>query len=111
MEEHHAEMETKRAEKEEVREKKKVFKEQRADKISEYRTQFLEKIGDKIEKISDDKLKRILGKLEGLYTKTEANTSLSDEQKETTLSKIIALQDLITEKLEETDLDIEALIN
>jgi len=36
---------------------------------------------------------------------------LSDEQKEITLSKIIALQDLITEKLEETDLDIEALIN
>ena len=36
---------------------------------------------------------------------------MSDEQKEITLSKIIALQDLITEKLEETDLDIEALIN
>jgi hypothetical protein len=111
MEEHHAEKEAKRIEKQEIKEKREAFREVRGETISTYKTQFLEKIGNKIENISDDKLKRILGKLEGLYTKTEVSTVLSDEQKEITLSKIIALQDLITEKLEETDLDIEALIN
>ena len=111
MEEHHAEKEAKKIARDEWKEKKKAFREARWDSISSYKTQFLEKIGDRIEKISEDKLKRILGKLDGLYTKTEWNTNLSDEQKETTLSKIVALQDLITEQLEETDLDIESLIN
>jgi hypothetical protein len=95
---------------EEMKEKRAEFREKKGTTIIKYKTAFADKLGDRLDKIPADKLQKVSDKLTEMYDKTEANEKISEESKESLLSKIVALQDIIDSILEESDMDIEELL-
>jgi len=114
IEEKKAEMDEKRQEMKEkileAKESRKEFREASKQKISNYKKAYAVKIEDKLAKIPHNKLQQFNSQLEGLFTKVESSETMSDENKEMMLSRITALQDLVTDVLDENELDLNELL-
>ncbi len=95
-------------------EARKQFRGERWDLIVKYKSAFVKRIGNKLDKISEDKLERLLSKIGQLIEKYENNDKLSDDRKDKVISQLVALQEMIEEKLEDEDdediLDIEEIL-
>lgn len=94
----------------EAKEKRKEFRETAKQRISSYKNAYANKIEDKLAKISQDKLQKFNVQLEELFTKVEASETMSDDNKEMMLSRITALQDLITDVINESEIDLNELL-
>ncbi|MDQ7009907.1 MAG: hypothetical protein Q9M94_06455 [Candidatus Gracilibacteria bacterium] len=96
-------------------EKRIEFRGERNDMVVKYKTAFISKLGTRIEKINDSKLEIILPKIDTLVEKMEKNTRLTEEKRDMIISQLIALKEIIEEKLEnsaaDVDIDIEELLN
>ena len=71
---------------------RKNFREKNKSLISKYRTSFKPRIESKLDNLSDEKLEKVLGKIETMIEKT-------DSKKENLLSALEALREIINEKL------------
>jgi hypothetical protein len=111
MEEKYVKFEERKAMKYERKKKRQEFREQKSEIISKYKGQFLGKIWDKISKMSDERLEKLSQKLSKIYTRTESNTQISDDKKETILVKIVALQELIDSQQKSNGLNVDELLN
>ena len=76
-----------------------------------YKDAYMSKLSDRLDRISSDKLEKIQNKLTQMFDKVDANTKMSEENKALLLSKITALQDVITARLEQDDIDVESLLD
>lgn len=114
IEEKKAEMDEKRQEMKEkileAKENRKEFREASKQRISSYKNAYADKIEDKLAKISPEKLQQFNSQLERLFTKVESSETMSDDNKEMMLSRITALQDLVTDVLQENELDLNELL-
>lgn len=86
-----------------------------SDLVTKQKTKLIDRIQKWLDKMSNSKLERILKKLDIINTKFE-KAKISDAKKEEIASKIIALKEIIEEKLEannsdEEELNIEDLLN
>jgi predicted KAP-like P-loop ATPase len=78
-----------------------------------YKKAFAEKLGERLDKISDEKLEKIISKIDSVKTKVEENEKMSEDKKERLFAQLDAIKDLINEKLDKTseDLDIDDLLD
>lgn len=94
----------------EAKEKRKEFRESAKEKISKYKNAYSEKIEDKLARIAPEKLQKFNAQLDELYNKVDASETMSDENKQMMLSRITALQDLVSQVLEESEIDLNELL-
>lgn len=94
----------------EIRAERKDLLEKKQASIVKYRTVFTKQLSLRLEKIPVEKLEKISEKIDALYTKTEANTRITDAKKEALLAQLVALQDVIETRLEETEIDMDSLL-
>lgn len=95
---------------EEAKEKRKQFREEAKEKIATYKSAYSNKIEDKLAKIAPEKLQKFSEQLELLFQKVDSSETMSDENKEMMLSRITALQDLVSDVLEESEIDLDELL-
>lgn len=86
-----------------------------SDLVSEQKLELLNKIKHNLDDADNAKLERLLSLLEKISIKFE-NAKISDDKKDEVQSKIIALKEIIEEKLDsnismETELDFESLLD
>jgi len=90
------------------------FRQVRQDLKVKYKEKFVKALGTKLDKLSEEKLEKVLAKIETAIELTNANEKLSQTNKDKILAQLDALKDIINEKLwvtdETTDLDVDALI-
>lgn len=114
LEEKKAQMEAKREEMkekmQEAKEKREEFRENAKQRISSYKNAYANKIEDKLAKLSTQKLQKFNIQLEELFTKVESSETMSDDNKEMMLSRITALQDLIIDVINQSELDLNELL-
>ena len=79
--------------------------------VQSYKANFVKKIGNKLDAISDDRLEKLLDRIDTMESQFEENTEISDERRDTVISQLIALKELIQEHLEDTELDIDSLLS
>ncbi|MCH2189259.1 hypothetical protein MK079_05540, partial [Candidatus Gracilibacteria bacterium] len=84
-----------RAENKQAREE---FRGERSELVSKYKKNFVERIGNRLDTLSDEKLEKVLSRIETLIEKYESNENISDERKDSAVSQLIALQEMIEEK-------------
>ncbi len=94
----------------EAKEKRKEFRANAKQKISSYKNAYANKIEDKLAKISQEQLQKFNVQLEELFTKVESSETMSNDNKEMMLSRITALQDLITDVLSESEINLDELL-
>lgn len=93
---------------------RKAYRAELADKVVEHKTVFLDRINAALDKMTDSKIERLLGKLEQIEDRV-SKMNLSEEKADEINSKIIALKEILEEKLElntseEDELDINGLL-
>jgi len=100
-------------------ENRKEFRGDRAKIIIKYKKRYLAKFGKKIDTIarkSPEKLNKVLDRIDSMENKIEENIKLTDKQKEKIFSQLIAIKEMIEDKIEESELntddelDIEVLL-
>jgi hypothetical protein len=69
----------------------------RGEKKGMYKKQFATKYQARLEKASDDKLVKVLGKIEVYIEKYENNDEITEERKENILAQLTALAEMIQE--------------
>lgn len=90
------------------------FRQQRHDLKAKYKEKFVTALGTKLDKVSDEKLNKILTKIDVAIEKTTANEKLSQTNKDKILAQLDALKAIINEKLwvseEETEVNVDELL-
>lgn len=90
------------------------FRQVRQDLKVKYKEKFVKALGTKLDKLSEEKLKKVLAKIETAIELTNNNEKLSQISKDKILAQLDALKDIINEKLwvteETTDLDLDTMI-
>ncbi len=92
------------------------FKWKRMDLVRNYKKKFIAKVWSRLDNISDEKLEKISDKIEKLMERYESNDKISEERKDKFMSQLIALRELIEEKLAENALeddviDVDAILD
>ena len=82
------------------------YRGERSEIVEKYKTSFVKRIGNRLDSISDGKLEMVLEKIEVLIKKYEENEDISDDRKDKVVSQLVALQEIIEEKLEGVEEDI-----
>jgi hypothetical protein len=88
-----------------IREKKAMFKKK-----------FNKHFSKKIDELSNEKLLKVADKIDSVLEKIENNDKMSQEKKEKIISQLLALLDIITEKIEyneefSLEIDLEELFS
>lgn len=90
------------------------FKQQREDLRVKYKEQFTKAVWSRLDKMDQTKLQTVLTRIDAAIAKVEANTNLSQTNKDKLLAQLNALKDLINEKLGNTStedsIDVDALL-
>ena len=68
-----------------------------------YKKNFSDKLSSKIDTVSDDRLEKILERIDSIFEKVESNENISDERKETITAQLEALQEIVQEALDSRD--------
>ena len=68
--------------------------------VEKYRKNFIQRLKGKIEVIPEEKLEEIARKIDTMIERNAANESISSEKKEAMLAALIALKEIIEEKIE-----------
>ena len=68
--------------------------------VDKYRMAFVKRLGDRLDNIPAEKLEQIAARIDTLIEKYENNENISDRKKEAMLSALMALKEIIDEKLE-----------
>ena len=88
---------------------RKEFRGERSKIVAKYKWKFLERLWKVLDKASTSKLEKISAKIDWLIERFESNSKLSDKRKDKIISQLIALKEIIDEKLEENDAEMEDL--
>lgn len=90
------------------------FRDQRQALRTKYKERFVKALGTKLDKMSDEKLKKVLAKIEAAIEKTNANEKLSEANKNKILAQLEALKAIINEKLwvegESVEINVDELL-
>jgi hypothetical protein len=99
--------------KKERKEMKSEYKNRKFELRMKYKKAFAEKLSSRIDKISDKKLNIIIGRIEAALSKIEANTKISEDKKEKSVAQLVALRDIIVDKIDNTseDIDFDEILN
>lgn len=89
---------------------RKDFKDQRQALRAKYKEKFVAALGTKLDNLSDEKLNKVLVKIEAAIEKTTANEKLSQVNKNKILAQLEALKAIINEKLWVTE-EVEEEVN
>lgn len=89
---------------EENRDSRKEYRQERNETVQKYRDLFIAKLGNRLESIPNDKLAKVADTIDTLLLKYEENTTLTEEKKDTIMSQLVALKEIIEEKIEGDDL-------
>jgi len=68
--------------------------------VVKYKRAFIKRLENVIDSLSEEKLMQVNDRIDAMIEKTQANDTLSDEQKETLLSALVALKEIVEEKLD-----------
>jgi PHP family Zn ribbon phosphoesterase len=82
--------------------------------VIKYKENFVKRIGSKIEVLAQkkpEKLEQILTKIDKMIEKFENKTNLSSEKKDKIISQLIAIKEMVEDKLEETELNEDNELN
>ncbi len=71
----------------------------RSEMTKKYKKNFAKKIGSKLDMIPDQKLEKVLWKIDVYAEKMEAREDMNEEKKDSMLAKLQALKEMIEEKL------------
>jgi len=82
-------------------EARKAFRGEREDKIVKYKEAFNSRLKSRLDRISDSKLEKVATKVDAAIEKIENNSRISDTKKDALMSQLIALKEIIDEKLED----------
>ena len=88
---------------EENRSKREEFRNGIEDKVVKYKGIFVEKISKKLEKLSPTQIQKIIDKVDAQLTKVEANTKLSQENKDKLKAQLVALRETLEDRLDTSD--------
>lgn len=75
------------------------FRQQRQDLRVKYKEKFTKALWDRLDKMTDEKLEKVLTRIESAIEKTSANEKLSQTNKDKILAQLEALKSIINEKL------------
>lgn len=93
---------------------KQDFKNARQNLRVKYKTQFMNALGNRLDNMDQAKLQLVLTRIDEAIAKVEANTALSQTNKDKLLAQLDALKDIINEKLSSMDpnsnIDINSLL-
>lgn len=97
-------------------EARKEFRGERNELVQKYKDSFISRLKNALDKIPDDKLEKVLAKIDAAMEKYEENEKITEERKDKIMSQLIALKEIIEEKIEERDteedgLDLEELLS
>jgi hypothetical protein len=92
---------------------KSEYKNRKFELRMKYKKAFAEKLSSRIDKNSDKKLNIIIGRIEAALSKIEANTKISEDKKEKSVAQLVALRDIIVDKIDNTseDIDFDEILN
>ena len=115
LEERKSVYEENRAIRSEISDKRKEFRQKAETKILKYKKAFVKRLKKHIDKIPYTKLETVADKIWTAIEKIEANARLSNSKKESYLTQLEALLNVINDRLNETDeeeeFDIESLLD
>ena len=94
---------------EENREIRKEYKEVRRETVVAYRTAFVKRIGNALDNMSDEKLEQIAARIDTMIEDFEMKTGISESRRASMLAALMALKEIIDEKLETGDLEDDIL--
>lgn len=93
----------------ENREIRSNFKAAKKEKIEKFRKAFTQRVGSRLETLSDEKLEKVIVKIDTMLERFETQADISEERREDMLSALLALKEMIEEELESDDLEEDVL--
>ncbi len=81
------------------------FKSKRQDLVRNYKAKFVKRIGNRLDKIPAQKLEKVSDKIDDLMERYEGNDKISEERKEKFMAQLVALKEMIEEKLSEISIE------
>lgn len=88
---------------EENRSKREEWRDGIEDKVVKYKGIFVQKIAKKLEKLNTTQIQKIIDKVDAQLTKVEANTILSQENKDKLKAQLVALRETLEDRLDTSD--------
>lgn len=85
---------------EDIKDSREEFRGERSELVLEFKETYYWKVSQVIPKLADSNLEKLSGKIDTLITKTEANTRLSETNKDKMIAQLISLKEIIDEELE-----------
>lgn len=95
---------------EEIRNNREEFRWERSQLVLEFKETYYWKVAQVVPKLSDAKLEKLSTQIDSLIAKAEANTKLSQENKDKMVAQLTSLKEIIDEELETREIlseDIE----
>ena len=89
----------------ESKENRAEFRAERSQKVEKYRQAFIGRIGNAIEKMLVEKLEKIDQKIDAMMEKISDNERMSESKKDAYLDQLQALKEIISERLEDIEID------
>lgn len=94
---------------EESKEMRREYLEVKKDTVQKYKKAFISRLENVIDELSDEKLVEVNDRIDSMIERTDSNVNISDEQKETLLSALVALKEIIEEKLQSDVMQDDAM--
>jgi F0F1-type ATP synthase membrane subunit b/b' len=91
----------------ENKEIRKEYRQTRNETVTKYRAAFIKRLGNALDRIPNEKLENVLDKIDTLIERYESSENVSEERKDKILGQLIALKEIIEEKLEGDDVEDE----
>jgi hypothetical protein len=85
------------------------YLEVKKDTVQKYKKAFISRLENVIDELSDEKLVEVNDRIDSMIERTDSNVNISDEQKETLLSALVALKEIIEEKLQSDVMQDDAM--
>lgn len=102
----YTENEALRAENREVREE---YKAERKEFIDTYKGVFIKRIGNRLDSIPTANLEKAADRIDAMLEKLEANSSMSEERKQAQIDAILALKEIVEDRIENDESDEDVL--
>lgn len=85
------------------------YKAHRKEYIDIYKGVFIKKIGNRLDKIPTANLEKAAEKIDAMLEKIENNSAMSEERKQSRLDAVIAIKEIVEDRLENDEGDAEIL--
>lgn len=85
------------------------YKAHRKEYIDTYKGVFIKKIGNRLDKIPTANLEKAAEKIDAMLEKIENNSAMSEERKQSRLDAVIAIKEIVEDRLENDEGDAEIL--